>query len=217
MSSKGPSPLLGFNTNVRHRGKVFHIQTEDSGLGHPHIITHLFADGGRVLKSKKTGYAEHVGKPDMVEVVRKMMQSQHKDMFLLLQSGAFDEPGQVAASSPPAGNGGKEAAAPPPPAPEPTPAPAVTAPVPLVARASPKPAAAPAPEEPPAASIPPGVDVEVRPVIDLTPGRYSSTRAPEIFRTPDKAVPSLFGEEHISEKSLDEVIMSYLAEDLGED
>ena len=48
---KAPSPLLGYNNNVRHKGRVFHIQTEDSGVNHPHIITHLFADGGRILKS----------------------------------------------------------------------------------------------------------------------------------------------------------------------
>jgi hypothetical protein len=32
MSTKYPSPLLGYNNNVRHKGKVFHIQTEDSGV-----------------------------------------------------------------------------------------------------------------------------------------------------------------------------------------
>ena len=59
--TKAPSPLLGYNNNVRHKNRVFHIQTEDSGVKHPHIITHLFMDGGRILKSVKTSYAEHVG------------------------------------------------------------------------------------------------------------------------------------------------------------
>ena len=54
------APLLGYNTNVRHKGRLYHIQTEDSGVGHPHIITHLFADGGRIVGSKKTSYAEHL-------------------------------------------------------------------------------------------------------------------------------------------------------------
>ena len=58
---KAPSPLLGFNNNFKHKGSVYHIQTEDSGIKHPHIITHLFADGGRILKSIKThGYQECV-------------------------------------------------------------------------------------------------------------------------------------------------------------
>lgn len=88
--TKGPSPLLGYNTNVRHKGRVFHIQTEDSGITHPHVITHLFADGGRILKSNKTGYAEIVSAPDMPAQVKKIMQDQHKAMFIALRDGQFD-------------------------------------------------------------------------------------------------------------------------------
>ena len=62
----GPSPLLGYNTNVRHKGKLYHIQTEDSGINHPHIITHLFADGGRVIKSHKRSYQSEVKRDDIV-------------------------------------------------------------------------------------------------------------------------------------------------------
>ncbi|MBK8252795.1 MAG: hypothetical protein IPK82_09020 [Polyangiaceae bacterium] len=87
---KAPSPLLGFNNNVRHKGRVFHIQTEDSGVRHPHIITHLFADGGRILKTIKTSYAEFIDAPNMAEVVRQMMQDQHKSMFMALRDGQFD-------------------------------------------------------------------------------------------------------------------------------
>jgi hypothetical protein len=87
---KAPSPLLGFNNNVRHKGRVFHIQTEDSGIRHPHIITHLFADGGRILKTTKTSYAEHIGEERLNETVRGMMQEQHKAMFIALRDGQFD-------------------------------------------------------------------------------------------------------------------------------
>lgn len=90
MAVKAPSPLLGFNNNVRHKGRVFHIQTEDSGIRHPHVITHLFADGGRILKSTKTSYAEHVGQEKLGETVRAMMQEQHKAMFIALRDGQFD-------------------------------------------------------------------------------------------------------------------------------
>ena len=76
--SKAPSPLLGYNNNVRHKNRIFHVQTEDSGIKHPHIITHLFMDGGRILKSIKKSYAEHVGTDGMSDVVRNMMKEQHK-------------------------------------------------------------------------------------------------------------------------------------------
>ena len=87
---KTHSPLLGFNNNVRHKNRVFHIQTEDSGVKHPHIITHLFMDGGRILKSVKKSYAEHVGTDGMQDTVRQLMKEQHKAMFIALRDGQFD-------------------------------------------------------------------------------------------------------------------------------
>ncbi|MBS2017260.1 MAG: hypothetical protein JST00_30535 [Deltaproteobacteria bacterium] len=88
--AKFQSPLLGYNNNVRHKNRVFHIQTEDSGVNHPHIITHLFMDGGRILKSVKRSYAEHVGAEGMSEIVRGLMKEQHKAMFIALRDGQFD-------------------------------------------------------------------------------------------------------------------------------
>jgi len=88
--SKAPPPLLGFNNNVRHRGRIFHIQTEDSGVRIPRIVTHLFADGGRIVKTTRTDYSQHVGSADMVTVVRAMMKEQHKAMFAALRAGELD-------------------------------------------------------------------------------------------------------------------------------
>jgi len=88
--SKAPPPLLGFNNNVRHRGRIFHIQTEDSGVKFPRIVTHLFADGGRIVKTTRTDYSEHLEKPDMAAVVRGMMKEQHKSMFAALRAGDMD-------------------------------------------------------------------------------------------------------------------------------
>ena len=46
---------MGFNNNIKFRDTVFHVQTEDSGLDAPHVITHLFADGGRTLIADQEG------------------------------------------------------------------------------------------------------------------------------------------------------------------
>ena len=80
----------GFNTNVRYRGRTFHVQTEDSGRKRPKIITLLY-EGGVILFSKKTSYAEHVDADNVQEVVRELMESQHREMLVGLKSGAFDE------------------------------------------------------------------------------------------------------------------------------
>jgi hypothetical protein len=60
-------------------------------VNHPHVITHLFMDGGRILKSVKKSYAEHVGGDGMQDKVRVLMKEQHKAMFIALRDGQFDE------------------------------------------------------------------------------------------------------------------------------
>src|SRR6187551_2579384 len=81
---------MGFNNNIKFRATVFHVQTEDSGLDQPHIITHLFADGGRVIKSHKRSYHGEVSRPDVAEYVRSLMKAQHLEMVMALRDGRFD-------------------------------------------------------------------------------------------------------------------------------
>lgn len=82
---------VGFNNNVKYGSNVYHIQTEDSGLDKPHIITHLFADGGRIIKSHKRSYAADVGRDDVATHVRALMKGQQMEMAILLREGKFDE------------------------------------------------------------------------------------------------------------------------------
>jgi hypothetical protein len=82
---------MGFNNNIKFQGQVFHVQTEDSGLDAPHVITHLFADGGRVIKSHKRSYAEHASRGDVATHVRELMKAQHMEMVVMLRDGRFDD------------------------------------------------------------------------------------------------------------------------------
>ncbi len=82
---------VGFNNNVKYREHVYHIQTEDSGLNKPHIITHLFADGGRIIKSHKRSYSDQVQRPDVTLFVRGLMKGQQMEMIISLRDGKFDE------------------------------------------------------------------------------------------------------------------------------
>jgi hypothetical protein len=170
-----PPPLLGYNNNVRHRGRIFHIQTEDSGINSPRIMTHLFADGGRIVKSIRTDYSEHLELDDMAVVVKNMMKEQHKAMFVALRSGelddliGFEEDGSI---HPP-----KEAA---------------EAETPAGDQASSK------------SGAPEGGD-----------DSYAAPRTAGIFSVPPPSSNqgSIFGEVGLDEKSLDDAILSYLAED----
>src|SRR4051794_16339870 len=82
---------LGFNNNVQFGGATYHVQTEDSGIDRPHIITHLFADGGRVIKSHKRNYAQQVQRSDIAQYVRSLMKAQHMEMCISLREGRFDD------------------------------------------------------------------------------------------------------------------------------
>jgi len=80
------SPILGYNHNFRHRGRVFHVQTEDSGVDNPHIFTHLF-NGGVILNTRKLDYDASADE----DVVKSLMQSQHKAVIKELRAGTFDQ------------------------------------------------------------------------------------------------------------------------------
>jgi hypothetical protein len=229
------SPLLGFNNNVKHKGRIFHIQTEDSGLKYPHIITHLFADGGRIVKSKKTDYSEHVGRPEVTSIIRNLMKEQHKAMFVALRDGSLDELIEYVIDGRPA-----------PPQ------------KPSVVKASVRPSGEPRSplseneqpglrQRPPSAELrklapdpfqPPqdeSVEVQVpelphdsqparpTPVLGTVdssqpPGRYVAARPAAIF-APDGGgeAASLFGGSSLSEQSLDDVILSYLSDEVTEE
>jgi hypothetical protein len=134
--------LSGFNTNVRHKGVLFHVQTEDSGRGKPHVITHLF-HGGNILASEKRSYEHLLEAEDLEPQVKRLMDEQHRTMLEKLRSGGHD-----AVIRERLGSGAKKAAAdeatiPPKPVPA-TPAAAAAKPAPTPVRAAER-----APDPPP--------------------------------------------------------------------
>lgn len=86
MSKPQRSPLVGYNHNITHLAKVFHVQTEDSGPSTPRLFTHLFF-GGTILASRKHEY--DAAAPD--DKVRKLMQDLHKSMIRDLLQARFDD------------------------------------------------------------------------------------------------------------------------------
>lgn len=81
--------LLGYNHNITYKGEIFHIQTEDSGVKNPHVITLLYREGV-ILCSKKTSYADILKIEQLEAVVEDLMKEQHKDMMRRLKNGEFD-------------------------------------------------------------------------------------------------------------------------------
>jgi hypothetical protein len=193
---KKPPPLLGYNTNVRHSGKLFHIQTEDSGIDHPHIITHLFVEG-TILATKKNSYDHVLSEPEWEKKVREMMKDQHRQMFVELRDGIHDTVAATLDGEP----------------------------VPL------GPDGLPSEPPPERQSMAPTIDIDEKqgvrvirpaamgdrptPAPTAKPAEVSeAAKGRSIFDTPRNE--GEFGDNLITDKSLDEVILSYLTDELDE-
>lgn len=81
--------IVGFNHNITYKGVNFHVQTEDSGLQKPHLVTLLY-HGGTIITSQKTIYADIVKVDNLEQVVEELAKEQHKGMLKKLTHGEFD-------------------------------------------------------------------------------------------------------------------------------
>jgi hypothetical protein len=81
--------ITGFNTDVKYRGVVYHVQTEDKGTSNPLIET-LIYKGGEILGSRRLPYAELVKGPEDEATITRLMEDQHKAMIMEVKRGRFD-------------------------------------------------------------------------------------------------------------------------------
>ena len=83
--------ITGFNTDIKHNDKVYHIQTEDKGLANPYIESLVYV-GGEILASKKTSYAEQAKTGVDEKWIGSLMEQQHRTMIAAIKRGRFDAP-----------------------------------------------------------------------------------------------------------------------------
>jgi hypothetical protein len=193
--------ITGFNTDIKHGDRVFHVQTEDRGVGNP-IVESLVYVGGQILLSKRSPYADLVedGKVDE-KAVRQLMDLQHRRIIEAIRRGRFDaaSPGEPLADTGPA-------------KPEPALSPAAAAAAAAILAGSgvhPAPAApqrlqaaAPAPRPPVASS--PAARPPASGAIGAAPPASGS-----IARGPSSGI--LSSNATGMDRSLDQVIIEYLA------
>ena len=80
--------ITGYNTDVKHRGLVYHVQTEDKGKDNPLIET-LIYKGGEILASRRLPYADIVTGPETEAMISRLMEEQHKAMILEVRKGRY--------------------------------------------------------------------------------------------------------------------------------
>jgi hypothetical protein len=83
--------ITGFNTDVRHHNRVFHIQTEDKGETVPEIESLVYV-AGEILATRRTSYADAIRSGRDDRVVQDLLERQHRTLIAAIQRGRFDGP-----------------------------------------------------------------------------------------------------------------------------
>ena len=86
--------ITGFNTDVDHNDRVYHVQTEDKGILNPYIESMVYV-GGEILLSKKTSYAEQAEEGIDEKWISGLMEQQHRTMIAAVKRGRLDRPAPV--------------------------------------------------------------------------------------------------------------------------
>ncbi len=81
--------VTGFNTDVPHEGKVYHVQTEDKGSDNP-VIETLIYRGGEILASRKSSYADLLSQGLDGAAVAGRIEAQHNQMIADVRAGRYD-------------------------------------------------------------------------------------------------------------------------------
>ena len=82
--------ITGFNTDIEHGGKTYHVQTEDKGLGHPILLSLVYV-GGEILASKRTPYDDLVAEGFDEKALAERLQRQHKLICAALRAGRIED------------------------------------------------------------------------------------------------------------------------------
>src|SRR6266568_8069652 len=81
--------VTGFNTDVQHGGKTYHVQTEDKGLQNPIIETLIYV-GGEILAVRRTSYADLLSKGVSQKEISERIETQHNRMIVDIREGRYD-------------------------------------------------------------------------------------------------------------------------------
>jgi len=82
--------ITGFNTEIKYRTTVFHIQTEDKGEKNPIIETLIYV-GGEIIDAKRLSYDELLKSGLVKDKLKELMEEQHKKVIALIKQGKYSK------------------------------------------------------------------------------------------------------------------------------
>lgn len=83
--------ITGYNTDVRHGNRVYHVQTEDKGLSNPKVETLIYV-GGEILDSYRSAYEDLLSGGVLTDeaALQARMDEQHKSVIRDIKAGKYD-------------------------------------------------------------------------------------------------------------------------------
>lgn len=82
--------ITGFNTDIKHEGVIYHVQTEDKGLETPLILS-LIYNGGTILASKRSSYDDLLNGSLDENKLSERLKRQHNLMCAAVKAGRIED------------------------------------------------------------------------------------------------------------------------------
>ncbi|MBN2385310.1 response regulator [bacterium] len=105
LESAGPSittyrrMVTGYNENIVHQGKTYHIQTEDYGAEQG-VVKSFIYESGMIVSSREIDYSRFNDRTNLSQIVSTVVKRLHHQMVEDLLIGKFEQNGRVVEPSP---------------------------------------------------------------------------------------------------------------------
>jgi len=81
--------MPGYNTDIEHKGLMFHVQTQDQGTSAQYVESIVYRSG-KVLASRRTYYTNFLSSPTLQNTIKKIINEQHEGILQEISEGTFD-------------------------------------------------------------------------------------------------------------------------------
>jgi hypothetical protein len=83
--------ITGFNTDVPHQDRVYHVQTEDRGTKDNPVLESLVYIGGTIIAKKLTPYADKISQGANDAMIASLLKKQHQVIIAAIKAGRIED------------------------------------------------------------------------------------------------------------------------------
>ncbi len=81
--------MPGYNTDIEHKGLMFHVQTQDQGASAQYVESIVYKSG-KVLASRRTYYINFLNSATLYDKINEIINEQHEGILKDISEGTFD-------------------------------------------------------------------------------------------------------------------------------